>query len=202
MQAALAKRLLREEATHKGESAEMPRREQGAFRREVIARQAEMQAKVPVQAPQPVTEEKDDDMEEDEEEPEKGEEAEGNRETPIEVTAEVVAPREEPKPVDVKQKSRGEEVTTRTLPKRGDELTAAMGQWAGGPPNDKSMVVVDEGAPRAGRREGRVEEKGEDDERGAPVERSTEEREERAGPVFDDMEEPTVEIAVWTTARE
>ena len=34
------------------------------------------------------------------------------------------------------------------------------------------------------------------------MERSTEEREERAGPVFDDMEEPTVEIAVWTTARE
>ena len=27
-------------------------------------------------------------------------------------------------------------------------------------------------------------------------------REKQEGPVFDDMEEPTVEIAVWTTARE
>ena len=40
-QAALAKRLLREEASHKGESAEMPRREQGAFLREVRARHVE-----------------------------------------------------------------------------------------------------------------------------------------------------------------
>ena len=119
----------------------MPRREQGAFLREVRERQAERQAKVPVQAPQPVSEEKEDDMEKDQEEPEKEEDAEGNRETPIEVTAEVVAPREVPKPVDVKQKSRGEEVTTRTLPKRGDELTAAMWQWAGGPPKGKRRVV-------------------------------------------------------------
>ena len=32
--------------------------------------------------------------------------------------------------------------------------------------------------------------------------RQTEEKEERVGPVFDDMEEPTVEIAVLTTERE
>ena len=52
----------------------------------------------------------------------------------------------------------------------------------------------------------------EDDESRIPVERSTEvgsvagrqteENEERVAPVFDDMEEPKVEIAVWTTARE
>ena len=32
--------------------------------------------------------------------------------------------------------------------------------------------------------------------------RQTEEKEWQVVPVFDDMEEPTVEIAVWTTARE
>ena len=47
---------------------------------------------------------------------------------PIEVVAEVVAPREVPKPVEVKQKSRTEEMTTRTLPKKGDEIATAMGQ--------------------------------------------------------------------------
>ena len=57
-QAALAKRLLREGASRNGEDAEMPRREQGAFRREVMARQAEKQAKAPVPVPQPVSEEK------------------------------------------------------------------------------------------------------------------------------------------------
>ena len=137
---------------------------------------------------------------------------EGTRETQIGVVAEVVAPREVSKPVEGKQKSRAEEVTTRTLPKRGDELATAMGQWAGGPPKDKRRVVVDEGPPRVGRRERREDEKGEDDESSIQVERNTEvgsvagrqtgEKEERAGPVFDDMEEPTVEIAVWTTARE
>ena len=44
-------------------------------------------------------EEKDDRMEEDVEGPGKEEEAEGTRETPIEVMAEVLAPREVPKPV-------------------------------------------------------------------------------------------------------
>ena len=32
--------------------------------------------------------------------------------------------------------------------------------------------------------------------------RQTEEQPEKVVPVFEDMEEPTVEIAVWTTARE
>ena len=99
-------------------------------------------------------------MEEDEEEPEQEEEAEGTRETPIEVVAEVVAPREVPKPVEAKQKPITEEVTTRTLPKRGDEIATAMEQWAGGPPKDKRREVVDEGPPRVGRRERREDEKG------------------------------------------
>ena len=41
--------------------------------------------------------------------------------TPIEVVAEVVATREVPKPVEVKQKPRVEEATTGTLPKSGAE---------------------------------------------------------------------------------
>ena len=92
------------------------------------------------------------------------------------------------------------------MPKKGDEVAAAMGQWAGGPPKDKRRVVVDEGQVRGGRRERRDDEKGEDDESRMRVERSTEvasvagrlsaEKEERAMPVFDDMEEPTVETAV------
>ena len=87
------------------------------------------------------------------------------------------------------------------MPKRGDEIATAMGQWAGGTPNDKRMVVVDEGTVGVSRRERReVAET-------TPVVRSTEawivvgrksaEKEERVTPVFDDME-----IAVWTTARE
>ena len=100
-------------------------------------------------------EENKDEMEEDEEEPEEEEEAGGTREAPIEVVAEVVATREVPKRVDVKQKSRVEEVTTRTLPNRGDEIATAMGQWAGGPPKDKRRVVVDECQVRGGRRERR-----------------------------------------------
>ena len=115
-------------------------------------RQAVKQAKAQVQAPQPVPEEKEDVMEEDVEEYEKGKETEGTREIPIVVVAEVVATREVPKPVEVKQKPRVEEVTTRTLPTRGDEVATAMGQCAGGPPNDKRRVVVDEGQVRGGRR--------------------------------------------------
>ena len=68
-----------------------------------------------MQAPQPVPEEKYDDMDED------VEEEDGTRETPIEVTAEVVAPREVPKPVEVRAKPREEEVTTRALPRKRDE---------------------------------------------------------------------------------
>ena len=39
-------------------------------------------------------------------------------------------------------------------------------------------------------------------EAGSVVGRQSAENEERGTPVFDDMEEPIVEIAVWTTARE
>ena len=60
------------------------------------------------------------------------------------MVAEVVAPQEVPKPVEVKQKPRTEEVTMRTLPKRGDEIVTAMWQWAGGPPKDRRRVMVDE----------------------------------------------------------
>ena len=108
-------------------------------------RQAVRQAKAPVQVPQPVPEEKEDVMEEDVEESEKEGEPEGIQETQIEGAAEVVAPHEVPKPVEVKQKPRAEGVTTRTLPTRREEVTTAMGQWAGGPPKDKRRVVVDEG---------------------------------------------------------
>ena len=71
----------------------------------------------------------------------------------------MVAPREVPQPVEVKQKPRVGEVTTRTLPTRGDEVATAMGQWAGGPPKDKRRVVLDEGYVRGGRRERREDEK-------------------------------------------
>ena len=121
--------------------------------RDVRLRQAGRQAKAAVQAPQPVPDGKDDDMEEDQEEPEKEEEAECTQETPIEVVAEVVAPREVPKPVEVKQKSRTEEVTKRTLPKKGDEVATAMVQWTGGPPKDRRRVLVDDGTRRAGQSE-------------------------------------------------
>ena len=85
----------------------------------------------------------------------------------------MVAPREVPKPVEVKQKPRTEEVTTRTLPTRIDEVATAMGQWAGGPSNDKRRVVVDEAQARSGRRERREDEKGEDDVSRKRVERSS-----------------------------
>ena len=66
--------------------------------------------------------------------------------------------------------------------------------------------MVDEGLVRR-----REEEKGEDEsktfvERSSEVAsvagRQTEENEGRAVPTFEDMEEPMVETAVWTTARE
>ena len=156
-------------------------------------------AKAPVQAARPVPEEKDDAMEED------AEYAKGTRETPIEVAAEVVVSREAPKPVEARQKPRVEERITRTLPTPRDEVAAAIGQWAGGPPRDKRRVVVDERHLRI--REGK---EGEDEPR-TGVERKPEVasavgrqegEEERSAPTFEDMEEPTVEIAVWTTARE
>ena len=105
----------------------------------------------------------------------KGKETEGTREIPIVVVAEVVAPQEVPKPVEVKQKPRVEEATTRTLPTRRDEVATAMGQWAGGPPKDKRRVVVDEGQVSGGLRERREDEKGEDDESETRLERSSEE---------------------------
>ena len=55
-EAAMAKRQLCEQAQKNGEQDDIQRREQGAFRREVIGRQAEKQAKAQVQAPQPVPE--------------------------------------------------------------------------------------------------------------------------------------------------
>ena len=71
---------------------------------------------------------------------------------------------------------------------------------------------MDEGQATGGRLGRRDDEEGEDDESRTRVERSsegtsaarrqTEEQPENVVPVFEDMEEPTVEIAVWTTARE
>ena len=129
-EAKVAKRRLLEEAQKNVESAEeVHRRQQGDLVREMRARHAEKQAKAAVQAPQPVPEEEDDDMYEDEEEPETGEKVAGTRYTPIELVVEVVAPREVPKPVEVKQKPRVEEATIVALPKRGAEAAAAM--WSG-----------------------------------------------------------------------
>ena len=73
MEAQVAKRRLCEDAQHKWEGAEeVQRMEQGAFMRDIRARHAENQAKVPVQSPQPVQEE-DDDMDQYEEDTEAGE---------------------------------------------------------------------------------------------------------------------------------
>ena len=124
----------------------------------------------------------------------------------------MVVPTEVPKPVGWKEKVRAEDLTARPLPRSGDEFATPKGQWGSGPPKDKRRVVVDEGQTRVDRRERREEEKGEDDKSRTPEERSTEvastarrqseESKAREVPVFDDMEEPTAEIAVLTTARE
>ena len=58
----MAKRRLWEEARNKVEDADIHRREQEALLREVRLRQAEKQARVPVQTPQSMPEKKDDDM--------------------------------------------------------------------------------------------------------------------------------------------
>ena len=118
-------------------------------------------------------------MDEDDEEPDEEEETNGTQETPIEVVAEVVVPREVPKPVEARQKARAEEVTTRPLPRRGDEFATSIRQWAGGPLKDKRRVVVDDGQARVDRRERREEDKGEDDKSRTPEERSTEKRVKR-----------------------
>ena len=60
----------------------------------------------------------------------------------------MVAPREVPKAVEVRQKPSAEETTTRALPSRRDKVATAMGQWAGGPLNNKRRVVVYEGLVR------------------------------------------------------
>ena len=75
-----------------------------------------------------------------------------------------------------------------------------MGQWAGGPPKDRRRVVVDEG-PVGGRRQVRPE-----TVVTTPVARSTDavseegrrsaDKEERCSPMFEDMDETTVEIVV------
>ena len=127
------------------------------------------------------------------------------------MVAEAALPRELPKPVEERRKPRVEEATMGALQKKAAAATA-MGQWAGGPPKDKRRVVLDEGPLRVGRRERREDEEGEDDESRIPVARTTgtegevgrqsAEKGERGAPVFKDMEEPTVEVVVWTTARE
>ena len=81
-----------------------------------------------------------------------------------------------------------------------------MGQWAGGPPNDKRRVVVDEssvGFCRQERREaGETTLVAKSTDTEGEVGRQSADKKGRGAPVFEDMEEPTVEIAVWTTARE
>ena len=89
----------------------MPRREQGAFLREIRLRQAENQVRAPVPAPQPVQDEGDE-MDEDEEEPEAEEGGEGTMNAPIEVVAETALPRDVPKPAEERQKLRVEETLT------------------------------------------------------------------------------------------
>ena len=127
----------------------------------------------------------------------------GTRNAAIEVVYKTSLPRELPNPVEERRKPRVEEATTEALPKRA-AAAAAMGQWTGGPHKDKRRVVLDEGSLRVSRRERR------EAEETTPVARSTDteveagrqsaDTEERGVPVFEDMEEPTVEIAVWTTA--
>ena len=99
-EAEMAKRHLDEQSKKEGEQGDTARVEPRAPLREERLRQAVKGAKAPVQAPRPVPEEKDDAMEED------AEDAAGMRKTPIEVAAEVVAPRAAPKPAEARQKPR------------------------------------------------------------------------------------------------
>ena len=74
MESQLVRQQLHEDARNRGASTEeIYLREQGALLREIRLRQAEKQAKLPLQAPRPVPEEKEDEMEEDKEEPEEEE---------------------------------------------------------------------------------------------------------------------------------
>ena len=144
-------------------------------------------------------------MEDDEEESDDS----GRRGTsgnPIEVREEVVEPLGVPKQVEVRPKARVEVPPVGAVSKKADIPTTAMEQWTGGPPRDKRRVVVDEGSV-GGRRQVRHE-----TVVTTPVARSIDtgseeglrsaDKEELGTPVFEDMEEPTVEIVVWTTARE
>ena len=98
--------------------------------REVRARHAAVkQAQEPVEAQQPV-EEEGEEMEADEEESEDSGGA-GTKSTPIEVVEEVVEPRVEPKPVEVRQKTRVQMPPIEALSRPVDITTAVMGQWAG-----------------------------------------------------------------------
>ena len=130
-----------------------------ALSREEIRRQVERPAKSPEQVSQPIPGEKADEMDEDEEEPDEEEseeeETKGTRAARIEVVAEVVVPREVPRPVGGKEKVIAEELTAIPLPRSGDEFATPIGQWASGPPKDKRRVVVDEGQARVDRRERR-----------------------------------------------
>ena len=142
-----------EDARKRGaNSEEIKPSESVALSRDEILMQVERQAKSPEQVSRPIPGEKADEMEEDEEEPEdeesEEEETGGTRAAPIVVVAEVVAPTEVPKPVGGKEKVRAEELTTRPLPRSGDEFATPIGQWESGPPKDKQGVVVDEGQAR------------------------------------------------------
>ena len=89
-------------------------------------------------------------------------------------------------------------MTTRTVPRRVEELTAVMGQWTGGPPKDKRRVMLDEGARRAGRRVRLEDEKSRiSEERSAEatsrVERQTEEDKAREVPKPEDVRQKSRE---------
>ena len=160
-------------------------------------------AKAPVKAQQPAVEEGEDMEEEESESSDKV----STKSTTIEVVEEVVVPREMHKPAEVKPKAMVGGPATEALPRRAYGASiAAMGQWAGGPPKDKMGVVVDEGTVR-----GRCPERPKtvaitpvtsSAEAGGDAGQWSADKYELVMPAFDDMEEPRVEIVVWTTERE
>ena len=130
----------------------------------------------------------------------------GTRSTPIEVREEVVEPLVVLKPVEVRPKARVEVPPIGALPKKVDIPTTAMGQWTGGPHRDKRKVVVEESSV-GGRRQVRHETVvtttlARSIDAGSEERLRSANKQERGTPVFEDMEEPTVEIVVWTTAHE
>ena len=81
-----------------------------------------------------------------------------------------------------------------------------MVKWAGGPPSGKWRVVVDDGSV-GGMRHVRAESVvptpvTSSAKIGSNVGRRSAAEEERVTPAFDDIEEPEVEIVVWTTELE